>query len=175
MTDNGHIKKIKTEDDRCGERHVTTSLDDKGNKTVVTKLYIEPKSDLKLEEVVTEHYRAEVYERTIDVVDESGNVVDRRVESVDPMDSRMKMVEHINSKPIVEEAKSSDCNCVTREELMHAINANNANNDTRVRPQAKIAQHCATQDNSTGGGKWFTWTLAVLIVVEAAIFVWMCI
>ena len=183
-----YIEKLRMSDNRWAERHVETSCDEEtGEKVRVTKLYAEPKKELQLEEVVTEKTREEVYERTIDVVDGEGAILERRVEAVSPSSARMQLVENIrradhNRAMTAAAANSGDCN-VTHNQMVDmfvtVINSLREGNHAApvamaaapVIPATSMQAQVATrvQQNETKSGNLWTIGLAVLIVVEAVV------
>jgi hypothetical protein len=84
------IDKIMMEDGRMAERRVT--MDANGDKHI--ELWAEEPRNLKLESRIVEKHATIVSERKIEMVNEDGEIVDVKVESVDPQ-SRMELVQHI--------------------------------------------------------------------------------
>lgn len=78
------------EDGRMAERRVT--IDDNGDKHI--ELWAEEPRNLKLESRIVEKHATIVSERKIEMVNDEGEIVNVKVESVDPK-SRMELVQHI--------------------------------------------------------------------------------
>lgn len=93
-----YIEKIRLEDGRMAERHVT--VDENGDKHI--ELWAEEPRDLKLTERVTEKHAQIISERKVEKIGEDGEIYDVKVESVDPK-RNMELVSHIglaaNYKP----------------------------------------------------------------------------
>lgn len=107
---------IRLEDGRRADRIVREELNDTGEAVTVTELFVEPKVEKKLAKRIVEYTRPVIHRREIETVDETtGNVVDKKVESIDPS-VKMELREHIVSAPKLE-AESY----VTRTELKDLI------------------------------------------------------
>ena len=78
------------EDGRMAERRCT--IDDNGDKHI--ELWAEEPRNLKLESRIVEKHATIVSERKIEMVNEDGEIIDVKIESVDPK-SRMELVQHI--------------------------------------------------------------------------------
>lgn len=89
-----------------------------GEAKIVTELWAEPKIDKKLTQRVVDYKRPVVYKREVESVDETtGEVLERRVESIDP-DVRRELREHIQTQESVSAMSAEDCNCyVTQEDM----------------------------------------------------------
>jgi hypothetical protein len=85
-----NVEKIMMEDGRMAERRVT--VDGNGDKHI--ELWAEEPRNLKLESRIVEKHATIVSERKIEMVNEDGEIVNVKVESVDPK-SRMELVQHI--------------------------------------------------------------------------------
>ena len=113
---------IRLEDGRKAERVVHEELNDAGEAVTVTELFVEPKIEKKLAKRVVEYTRPVVHRREVETVDEAtGEVVERKVESIDPS-VKMELREHVVSSPKLE-AESY----VTRTELKDLILSLKAN------------------------------------------------
>jgi len=113
---------IRLEDGRKAERVVREELNDAGEAVTVTELFVEPKIEKKLAKRVVEYTRPVVHRREVETVDEAtGEVVERKVESIDPS-VKMELREHVVSSPKLE-AESY----VTRTELKDLILSLKAN------------------------------------------------
>lgn len=122
--DDVQVEQIYLEDGREAERRVTDDGDER-----VLELYVEPpkpKPEKLLNKRVIEKKRPVVYERVIETV-ENGEVVDRKVEALDPK-VEMKLLEHhvpaqqavVKSVP-KKEVVAQEAKYVTHEELQQAI------------------------------------------------------
>jgi hypothetical protein len=89
-----------------------------GEVQVVTEVYAEPKIEKKLTSRVIEHRKPVVHKREIELVDENGDVVEKKVESIEP-EVTMQLREHIKTENQVGALSvNDDCNCyVTPEEM----------------------------------------------------------
>lgn len=121
MEDKLHkIEKWTLEDGRRAERHVK----DSGEERVI-ELHVEDERPLRLQQRIVEKTKPFVYEREIEVVDKSGNVVEKKVESVEPK-VQMQLVEHLGVAAgdtfSAQSVKEDDCDChVTKEEMVDTI------------------------------------------------------
>lgn len=120
MEDKLHkIEKWTLEDGRRAERHVK----DSGEERVI-ELHVEDERPLRLQQRIVEKTKPFVYEREIEVVDKSGNVVEKKVESVEPK-VQMQLVEHLGVAGdtfSAQSVKEEDCDChVTKEEMVDTI------------------------------------------------------
>jgi len=108
------IEKWTLEDGRRAERHIK----DSGEERII-ELHIEDERPLRLQQRITERTKPFLYEREIEIVDKSGNVVEKKVESVEPK-VQMQLVEHIVANNSVSaQSVKEDCGChVTKEEMV---------------------------------------------------------
>jgi len=136
------ISRIKT-----GEIRVVENLDDKGEGERTIEKWVE--GELQLEERIVEKVRNEVYERVIDRMDLNGEVVDRKVESADPVSSRLQLVEHIATHP--------KCSLLKEEK------------EPQQHVQKLVAERVANGDTENKKSRWFLWALGVIIASEVAI------
>jgi len=133
---------------RTGEIRVVENLDEQGEGERVIEKWVE--GDLQLEERIVEKVRNEVYERTIDTI-VNDEVVDRKVESTDPVSSRLQLVEHIATTGV-------SAMSVEEEE---------------PRPiQKLVAKRVGAVEGEPvqKKSKWFLWALGLIIAAEVAIF-----
>lgn len=107
---------IYTEDGRRGKRIVQDYGD-----SVLTEVYVEPEVTKVLSTRILEKKRPIIFERTIETVNEAGEIIEKRTESLDP--PAMEVREHIGlaSSPVisvqsVSADSSNDCH-VTKEDL----------------------------------------------------------
>jgi len=135
------ISRIKT-----GELRIVENLDDKGEGERVIEKWVE--GELQLEERIVEKVRNEVYERTIDTVVD-GEVVERKVESTDPVSSRLQLVEHIAVK------ENPSFSAMHHEEPEPV--------------QKMVAQRVENGNTEEKKSRWFLWALGVIIAAEVAI------
>lgn len=115
------IEKLSMEDGRQAERHIKEEGYCEDEQKRVIDLYVEPERPKRLAKRITEQRRPCVVRREIETVDENGDVIDRKVESVDPED-KMRLVEHIatygDTPQVAAQAAVDDCGCpVTRDDL----------------------------------------------------------
>jgi hypothetical protein len=119
MEDKQKVEKWTLEDGRRAERHVK----DSGEERVI-ELRIEEERPLRLEQRIVEKTRPFVYEREISVIDKSGNVVEKKVESIDPK-VQMQLVDHIvvkNNDMLSAQSVKENYDChVTKEEMIDTI------------------------------------------------------
>jgi len=120
------IKKeaVYLEDGRKADKIVQEKLGVVNGETqVVTEVWAEPKIEKKLTHRVVEHKRPIIHKREIEVVDENGEVVEKRIESLEP-EVKMQLREHIQSETQVaaQSVGKEDCDClVTQEEMKKAF------------------------------------------------------
>lgn len=111
------VHKFVLEDGRRAERRIVENIDDcEGEK--ITELYAEAERPLVLSERVKEKTKPFVYERTYESLDANGNVVEQKVESLDPQ-SKMNVQSHITSLSAQEEPVKD--RFVTSEELLETV------------------------------------------------------
>lgn len=128
--DDFKTEKWTLEDGRRAERRVTESVQPGGEAERVVELHVEDERPLRLQQRVVEKRKPFVYEREIHTVDKTGNVVEKKVESIEPK-VQMQLVEHIaadggvtslaDSAPVTGQP-TDDCDChVTKEEMIETI------------------------------------------------------
>lgn len=119
MEDKLKIEKWTLDDGRRAERHVKETSEER-----VIELHVEDERPLRLQQRVVEKSKPFVYEREIEVVDKQGNVVEKKVESIEPK-IQMQLVEHIASASegvAAQSVKEDDCDChITKEEMVDTI------------------------------------------------------
>lgn len=119
MEDKLKIEKWTLDDGRRAERHVKEITSEER----VIELYVEDERPLRLQQRVIEKSKSFVYEREIEVVDKDGNVVEKKVESIEPK-VHMQLVEHITSEneAVAAQSVKEDCDChITKEEMVDTI------------------------------------------------------
>lgn len=118
------IEKLSMEDGRQAERHIKEEGYCENEQTRVIDLYVEPERPKKLAKRIVEKRRPCVYRREIETVDENGDVIDRKIESLDPED-KMRLVDHIatyGQNNVSAQAVADECGCpVTRDDLKEVM------------------------------------------------------
>lgn len=113
------VKRFMLEDGRWAERRVVENVKDcEGEK--VTELHAEEVRPLFLTERLVEKSKPFVYEKVHEVLDKDGNVVEQKVEAIDPT-SQMKVQQHILSAAAAKEEEKP--RFVTSDELIDAVTA----------------------------------------------------
>ena len=115
--DDSKVEKWTLEDGRRAERRIT-ELD--GERVI--ELHVETERPLQLTQRVVEKSKPIIYERKIETLDASGNVVEQKVESIEPKVA-MQVVEHIvaeQAQVVAQSVPSEDCT-VTRQEMIDTI------------------------------------------------------
>ncbi len=115
------VEKIRMEDGRHAERHVRDNGDE-----VVVEIHVEPEREMKLSHRVIEKKKPIVYERAVEKFNSTGEVVERKVESLDsePKLEVRSQVERLKpkfEKDAEEKAATSPQRFVTRDELKDAL------------------------------------------------------
>lgn len=119
-------KPVWTEDGRYGEKRVKEVVDSDGVKRIYEELWVEPRPEKRLAKRQIKHIRPVVHTIETEIVDEeTQEVIDRKIESVDP-EPRMELRRHIVSESTLAAQSApkddGDCDCwVTRDELKEAI------------------------------------------------------
>ena len=112
-------KRFMLEDGRWAERRVVENVKDcEGEK--VTELHAEEVRPLYLTERLVEKSKPFVYEKVHEVLDKDGNVIEQKVEAIDPT-SQMKVQAHILSATSVPTEEKP--RYVTSDELLDAVAA----------------------------------------------------
>ena len=105
------IEKLTMEDGRQAERHVKEEGYCDENQTRVVDLYVEPERPKHLAKRIVEKRRPCVFRREIETIDENGEVVDRKVESIDPED-KMELRSHIATvNTLAAQSTEDECDC----------------------------------------------------------------
>lgn len=126
MDDIKNVEKWVLDDGRRAEKRVTEVKSEDGHGERIVELHVEDERPLRLQQRVRERTKPFVFERTIETVDpKTGEVVDQKLESIDPK-VPMQLVEHISTAaPATVSAQSvndEDCDChVTKEEMIETI------------------------------------------------------
>lgn len=112
------------EDGRRAEKVIQLNSDpSSGEERIVTEFWEEPKIEKKLTKRVVDYKKPLVYKREIEFTDETGEVVEKKVESVES-ESKLELREHIKVAPQVESlsvSNNQDASYVTREELQGVV------------------------------------------------------
>ena len=112
------------EDGRRAEKVVQQNSDpSSGEEKIVTEFWEEPKIEKKLTKRVVDYKKPLVYKREIEFTDETGEVVEKKVESVES-ESKLELREHLKVAPKVESLSvqsNQDAPYVTREELQGVV------------------------------------------------------
>lgn len=113
---------IHLEDGRKAERLIQETADPNTGEAITTiEVYAEPKIEKKLTQRVIESRRPVVYRREIEHVDETGAVVEKKVETIDP-DVKMELREHIKTNDSVSAMNVKEDNCyATQEDIKSMI------------------------------------------------------
>jgi hypothetical protein len=122
--DDFKAEKWTLDDGRRAERRVKDTVNPTGEAERVVELHVEAERPLKLQQRVVERRKPIVYERETHTIDQDGNVVEKKVESVDSK-VPMQLVEHIacdNGIQALDTPATSDCDChVTKDEMIDTI------------------------------------------------------
>lgn len=89
MEDKVQIEKWTLEDGRRAERHIKEVGDER-----IIELHIEELRPMRLQQRIVEKVKPFVYEREIEMVDSDGNVVEKKVEAIEPK-VQLQLVDHI--------------------------------------------------------------------------------
>lgn len=118
MEDIGVRKEVVfLEDGRRAEKFTQEIGDINDELKIVTEVYAEPKIEKKLTQRVIDFKKPVITRREIEYVDEEGNVVEKKVESLEP-DVQMQLREHIKTENSVSAQSVNQCDCyVTQEEM----------------------------------------------------------
>ncbi len=123
--DDFKTEKWTLDDGRRAERRVTENVNPTGEAERVVELHVEDERPLRLQQRVVEKRRPFVYEREIHTIDKSGNVVEKKIEAVEPK-IQMQLVEHVatpagvSALSVEDPAAGNDCH-VTKEEMIETI------------------------------------------------------
>lgn len=112
------------EDGRRAEKVIQLNSDpSSGEERIVTEFWEEPKIEKKLTKRVVDYKKPLVYKREIEFTDETGEIIEKKVESVES-ESKLELREHIKVSPQVESlsvSNNQDSSYVTREELQGVV------------------------------------------------------
>jgi hypothetical protein len=111
------IEKWTLDDGRRAERHVKETSEER-----VIELHVEDERPLRLQQRIIEKSKPFVYEREIEVVDKEGNVVEKKIEAIEPK-VQMHLVEHLaTNHTVAAQSVKEDCDChITKEEMVDTI------------------------------------------------------
>lgn len=184
MDEEVKVEKIRLEDGRHAERHVRDNGDE-----VVVELHVEPERELKLSQRVIEKKKPVVYERAVEKFNKSGDVVERKVEALEPepkleVRSQVERLKPKYERDAEEKAAASPQRFVTRDELKEAlVSALNVKEEARKKQQPVVkkkltaAQEVADRVNAQEKPSWKVIGLVALIVAQigalAYIMFWM--
>lgn len=120
MDDNIRVEKWTLDDGRRAERRVKEG---NGGEKVV-EYFVEDERPLRLKQRVVEKSKPFVFERHIQDLDAEGNVIEQKVESIEPK-VQLQLVEHLGVAGNVtaqSSSKDEDCDChVTKEEMIETV------------------------------------------------------
>ena len=110
------------EDGRRAEKVVQLNLDPSSSEErIITEIWEEPKIEKKLAKRVVDYKKPLVYKREIEFVDSSGEIVERKVESLES-EAKLEVREHLKAASFDSvSAQSVDPPYVTREELQGVV------------------------------------------------------
>lgn len=114
---------IILEDGRKADKFVREEISPSGESKTVTELYTEPQIEKKLSKRVVEIKKPVVVQRELETIDENGDVIDRKIESVEPT-VKMELREHISTQNTVSALNIQEDNCdchVTKEEMQETF------------------------------------------------------
>jgi len=113
---------IHLEDGRLADKVIQEVANSNGESKIITEVFAEPKVEKKLMQRVVETKRPVIVRREIEDVDESGEVISRRVESSEPA-VKLELREHIETNALVSALSATeDCNCyVTQEDVQKTV------------------------------------------------------
>lgn len=94
MDEHMKVENWTLDDGRKAEKRILETNDGQGNVEKVIELHIEELRPLKLQQRIVEKSKPVVYERKIETVDATGNVVEQKVEMLEPK-VQLQLVEHI--------------------------------------------------------------------------------
>jgi len=157
------IEKITMEDGRIAERRV--SIDKNGDKHI--ELWAEEPKALKLESRVVEKHATVVSERKIEMVNSDGDIVNVKVESIDPQ-SNMELVQHLG---VATDQNASKY--VTKDDLVAALVAVNEVQGQSMgmlsAPAPVMSAQSVVQQNVEGAGMGMTDKVLLALAGIAAV------
>ncbi len=117
MADEIRKHAVVLEDGRKAEKIVHQETTSSGETKIVTELWAEPQIEKKLTQRVVETKKPIVVTRETETVDETGEVVERKVESIEPQ-VKMELREHISTNNSVSALSTNECDCyVTQDDM----------------------------------------------------------
>jgi hypothetical protein len=109
------------EDGRRAEKVVQSNIDPSSSEEkIVTEIWEEPKIEKKLSKRVVDYKKPLVYKREIEFTDETGEVIERKIESLEP-ESKLQLREHLKAQSTESVSAQSVEPYVTREELQGVV------------------------------------------------------
>lgn len=109
------------EDGRRAEKVVQSNIDPSSSEEkIVTEIWEEPKIEKKLSKRVVDYKKPLVYKREIEFTDETGEVIERKTESLEP-ESKLQLREHLKAQSVESVSAQSVEPYVTREELQGVV------------------------------------------------------
>lgn len=109
------------EDGRRAEKVVQEIYDPSSSEEkIVTEIWEEPKIEKKLSKRVVDYKKPLVYKREIEFTDEAGEVIERKIESLEP-ESKLQLREHLKAQSTESVSAQSVEPYVTREELQGVV------------------------------------------------------
>lgn len=121
MEEKKDVVNVFLEDGRRAEKIVQSNLDPvSSEEKIVTEIWEEPKIEKKLSKRVVDYKKPLVYKREIEFVDSSGEVVEKKVESLEP-ETKLELREHLKAQSAESVSAQSVDPYVTREELQGVV------------------------------------------------------
>lgn len=143
MEDKLKIEKWTLDDGRRAERHVKETSEER-----VIELHVEDERPLRLQQRVVEKSKPFVYEREIEVVDKQGNVIEKKVESIDCNChiTKEEMVDTIISA--IKASRSMDAQVAS---LSHEVDEEKPRNINGIHSLG-LAEEIANKENAAASG-----------------------
>lgn len=122
MEEKKDVVSVFLEDGRRAEKIVQSNLDPiSSEEKIVTEIWEEPKIEKKLSKRVVDYKKPLVYKREIEFVDAAGDVVEKKVESLEP-ETKLELREHLKAQSVTESVSAQSVDpYVTREELQGVV------------------------------------------------------
>lgn len=122
MEEKKDVVSVFLEDGRRAEKIVQSNLDPiSSEEKIVTEIWEEPKIEKKLSKRVVDYKKPLVYKREIEFVDAAGDVVEKKVESLEP-ETKLELREHLKAQSVTESISAQSVDpYVTREELQGVV------------------------------------------------------
>lgn len=149
------VEKILLEDGRRAERHINETETEK-----VVELHVESERPLHIQQRLIERKKPIIYERTIETLDETGQIIDRKVESLEP-NVQMELRSHI-ARTSVNNEKS-----ITKDDLQQALTEVLKVKNNELPTPVKLCN--PVQENALS---WSTMAIWGVILVEIAAIAW---